>query len=291
METHVARDDYRQRINRVLACLEHNLDALPSLDHLAGLAHYSPYHFHRMFTGMVGESLAAYARRLRLERAAMFMARTARPVTDIALSSGYDSHEAFTRAFRGHFGVSPRAYREAARRGLPLPQCPVPPPKPQGDMPMDVKIVFFPVTTVAYVRHVGPYAQCHAAWEALCGWAGPKGLLGPGVRVIGVCHDDPEVTPPEKIRYDACITVPEGVTAEGPAGVMDIGGGDYAMALHAGPYSGLHASYAALCGVELPRLSREPAYAPSFEIYLNDPATTPPEDLRTEIYIPLLPKA
>ncbi len=291
METHVARDDYRQRINRVLACLEHNLDALPSLDHLAGLAHYSPHHFHRMFTGMVGESLAAYARRLRLERAAMWLSRTARPVTDIALDSGYDSHQAFTRAFKAHFGVSPRACREAARLGLPLPKRPVPPPKPQGDIAMDATIVFFPVTKVAYVRHVGPYDQCHAAWETLCAWAGPKGLLGPQTRAMGVSHDDPEVTPPEKIRYDACITVPEGVTAEGPVGVMDIGGGDYAMARHEGPYSGLHACYAALCGVELPKLGREPAYAPSIEIYLNDPATTPPKDLRTEIYIPLLPKA
>jgi AraC family transcriptional regulator len=291
METRVARDDYRQRINRVLACMEGNLDALPSLDHLAGLAHYSPHHFHRVFTGMVGESLAAYARRLRLERAAMLLARTARPVTDIALGSAYDSHEAFTRAFKAHFDVSPSAYREAARRGLPLPKCPVPPPTPQGDIAMDAKIVFFPVTKVAYVRHVGPYAGCHAAWETLCGWAGPKGLLGPQTRVIGVCHDDPEVTPPEKIRYDACLAVGEGVTAEGPVGVMDIGGGDYAMALHEGPYSGLHQSYATLCGVELPKLSREPGYAPSFEIYVNDPATTPPKDLRTEIYIPLLPKA
>jgi AraC family transcriptional regulator len=291
METHVTHDGYRQRLNKALACVEANLDALPSLEHLAGLAHYSPYHFHRVFTGMVGESLAAYARRLRLERAAMWLSRTARPVTDIALSSGYDSHQAFTRAFRGHFGVSPSSCRQAARLGLPLPRRPAPPPKPQGDIAMDAKIVFFPPTRVAYVRHVGPYDRCHAAWETLCGWAGPKGLLGPGVRVIGVSHDDPEVTPPEKIRYDACITVSGDVAAEGPVGIMDIGGGDYAMALHAGPYSGLHASYAELCGVELPKLGREPGFAPSLEIYVNDPAVTPPKDLRTEIYIPLNPAA
>ncbi len=281
---------YRRRINRVLSFLERNLDDPPSLDYLAGLARYSPHHFHRVFTGMVGESLAAYVRRLRLERAAMFLARTGRPVTDIALDSGYDSHEAFTRAFRGHFGASPSAYRETARRGLPLPKSPVAPPKPQGDTTMEAKIMPFPKTRVAYVRHVGPYAQCEAAWTTLCAFAGPKGLLGPQTRFIGVCHDDPEVTPPEKIRYDACITVSDDVAAEGEVGLMDIGGGEYVTALHEGPYSGLHASYAELCGVALPKLGREPGYAPSLEIYLDDPATTPPEDLRTEIYIPLLPK-
>jgi AraC family transcriptional regulator len=290
METHVTHDAYRQRLRRALACVEANLDDPPPLEELARLAHYSPHHFHRVFTGMAGESLAAYARRLRLERAAMWLSRTPRPVTDIALGSGYDSHQAFTRAFTGHFGVSPSAYRTAARQGLPLPQRPAPPPNTQGDIAMDATIVFFPPTRVAYVRHVGPYATCHAAWSALCGWAGPKGLLGPQVRVIGISHDDPEVTPPEKIRYDACITVSDDVAAEGPVGVMDIGGGDYAMALHAGPYSGLHQSYAELCGVALPKLGREPGYAPSLEIYLNDPAVTPPQDLRTEIYIPLLPK-
>lgn len=290
MERHVTNDGCRQRLNRVLACLETNLDDPPSLERLADVAHYSPYHFHRMFTGMVGESLAAYVRRLRLERAAMWLARTSRPVTDIALGSGYDSHEAFTRAFKAHFGISPSAYRRTARRGDPLPPVCAPSPKRQGDTAMDAKIVCFPVTRVAYVRHVGPYAQCHEAWERLCAWAGPKGLLGPHTRVIGVCHDDPEVTPPEKIRYDACVTVPENVTAEGPAGIMDLGGGDYAMILHQGPYSELHAAYARLCGVELPKLAREPAYAPSFEIYMNDPATTAPQDLRTEIYVPLLPR-
>ncbi len=282
---------YRRRMGRVLSFLERNLDAPPSLDYLAGLARYSPHHFHRVFTGMVGESLAAYVRRLRLERAAMFLARTGRPVTDIALDSGYDSHEAFTRAFKGHFGASPSAYRETARQGLPLPKSPVAPPKPQGAKNMDAKIMLFPKTRVAYVRHVGPYAQCEAAWNALCAFAGPKGLLGPRTRCIGVCHDDPEVTPPEKIRYDACITVGPEVTAEGEVGIMDIGGGECAMALHEGPYSGLHASYAELCGAVLPKLGREPGYAPSFEIYLNDPSTTAPKDLRTEIYIPLLPKA
>ncbi len=210
---------------------------------------------------MVGESLAAYVRRLRLERAAMFLARTGRPVTDIALDSGYDSHEAFTRAFRGHFGASPSAYRETARRGLPLPKSPVAPPKPQGDTTMEAKIMPFPKTRVAYVRHVGPYAQCEAAWTTLCAFAGPKGLLGPQTRFIGVCHDDPEVTPPEKIRYDACITVSDDVAAEGEVGLMDIGGGEYVTALHEGPYSGLHASYAELCGVALPKLGREPGYA------------------------------
>ena len=63
--------NYQQRINLVLRHIEQNLDTRPDLDELARIACFSPYHFHRIFSAMVGESVAAYVRRLLLERAAM----------------------------------------------------------------------------------------------------------------------------------------------------------------------------------------------------------------------------
>lgn len=102
-------------------------------------------------------------------------------------------------------------------------------------------------------------------------------------------HDDPQITAPEKIRYDACVTVGHDVRAEGEVGVQDVAGGEYAVTVHRGPYEKLHETYARLCGEWLPGSGREPAALPCYEVYLNDPKTTRPEELLTQIHMPLEP--
>src|SRR5688572_6606593 len=106
--------DYQQRMARVIEHIDANLDALLPIESLARIASFSPYHFHRIFRGMVGETVKGYVKRLRLERAAFALTHTERPVTFVALEAGYDAAEAFTRAFRAQFGVSPQAYRHRA---------------------------------------------------------------------------------------------------------------------------------------------------------------------------------
>jgi AraC family transcriptional regulator len=286
-------ESYQERLNRVLVLLESRLDEPAPLEDLARAAHLSPYHFHRVFTGMVGEPVAAYRRRLRLQRAAQQLALGGRPVTDIALAAGYESHEAFTRAFKAAFGETPSAYRTRAASGdrfLAGALRPVFPINPRRS-DMEAEIVRLPARRVAFVRHVGPYAGCGAAWEKLCAWAGPKGLLGPQTQFIGVCHDDPETTPPDKVRYDACVTLARDVAPEGAVGVQELAGGDYAQTVHHGPYENLSAAYNDLCGQWIPAQGREMRHAPSQEVYLNTPDTTPPPDLRTLVLVPLEPAA
>lgn len=311
-----AGNSYRQRILRVLLYMEENIgrqDVPPasgrngdrpgaqadplSLETLAAVAHLSPFHFHRVFTGMVGESVKAYLRRLRLERASTMLAFTDHAILDVALEAGYESQEAFTRAFRARFGASPAQYRRSGCRLAPenpyIKEIFMPANtrfNPQA-LGLDVEIKHLPAQRVAAVRHVGPYSQCDSAWSTLCGWAAPKGLLGPGVLFLGICHDDPTVTDPDKIRYDACIAVSDTDTVEGPASALTLRGGDYVVAVHKGPYENLYKSYAAICGQWIPLSGREMAMEPSIEVYLTDPKTTPPGELRTEIRIPLVPAA
>ncbi len=116
---------------------------------------------------------------------------------------------------------------------------------------------------------------------------GAAGLLGGGAQFIGLSHDDPDVTPVAKIRYDACVPVDDGFRAEGEIGVQTIAGGAYAVTTHHGPYSDLKDTYAALCGQWLPRSGWRFRDTPCFEIYLNDPEGTEPEELLTDIYLPL----
>jgi AraC family transcriptional regulator len=240
--------------------LQGRLDEAISLEDLAGIAHFSPYHFHRIFRGMVGESVMEHVRRLRLERAAHRLKFTDQPVTNIAFDAGYETHEAFTRAFRARFDDSPSGYRDKHRT------------------------ISFPVASSGvYYSADGSVGD----FTPLMAWAFPKGLFRPGMMLIGLAHDDPEVTEGGRIRYDACITVPADVQPAGEVGVQEITGGDYAITTHRGPYETLGQTYLRLCGAWLPASGRELRSAPAFEAYLNNPQVTPPEALLTDIYLPL----
>ncbi|MCM0756110.1 AraC family transcriptional regulator [Desulfovibrio aminophilus] len=292
------RESYHQRVLRVLVHIQEHLGEPLELVDLAALAHVSPSHFHRIFKGMLGETLMDHVRRIRLERACHHLTRHMASVTNSALDAGYESPEAFSRAFRRAFGSSPSECRRTRR----APQFPTAPsgvryhpgglPRgftfiPKGEILMDVRIETLPERRVAGVRHTGPYKDCEPAWNTLCAWAGPRGLLTPATLFIGICYDDPQATAPEAIRYDAAIPVGPEVQSEGAITVQTIPGGDYAVAIHRGPYENLEKTYAALMGRWLPQSGRMLREAPGFEIYRSDPKTTAPEDLITEIYMPL----
>jgi len=152
---------------------------------------------------------------------------------------------------------------------------------------MNVQIMTIKPMRVAFMRHVGPYAEVGATWDRLLPWLGKEGLLGGDTQCIGICHDDPEVTPPDRIRYDACVTVDERFAPAGDIGIQTIPGGEYAVVTHFGSYSKLGETYANLLGIWLPRSGWTLRFTPCFEVYLNDPGSTEPEDLLTDIYAPL----
>lgn len=141
---------------------------------------------------------------------------------------------------------------------------------------------------VAFVRHVGPYRGCGEAWEKLCGFAAGQGWFSPEILAIGISHDDPGVTEPDKLRYDACLSVDDQFTPAGEIGVQEIPGGEYAVVTHRGPYENLEETYRRVYREWVPASGRELRDAPCFEIYRNNPTTTPAEQLVTEIYIPLV---
>jgi AraC family transcriptional regulator len=280
------RATYEERILRVQSYLNERLDEEMRLDDLAGVACLSPFHFHRIFRGMTGETVASYVRRLRMQRAASQLKMSGRPVTDIAFGAGYDSLEGFSRAFHEHYGSAPSAWRETQ------------PPRSQDATPHEVRVVHRPVTVAICLRHVGPYGDIGPVFGRLFEWAGRQGLLASPFDTVGMPHDDPDVTPPDKIRCDAAIllgTQPRGPTglAGGPAGGdvrwMTLPARDYAVVRHTGPYERLSDAYAWLCGVWLPRSGREAASLPPIEFYRNHPPQTPLGQLITDIHLPLEP--
>ena len=111
-------NSYKTRILRSLVYVQTHLDETISLEDMAAVACFSPCHFHRIFRGMVGESVAEHIRRLRLERAAQLLRRTDKPVIEIALAAGYETHESFTRAFGAAFGQAPSSFRASHQAAI-----------------------------------------------------------------------------------------------------------------------------------------------------------------------------
>jgi len=284
--------DYRQRIVRTLVFIQEHLDGELEPGQLARVAAFSQFHFARIFRGLVGETLMEHIRRLRLERAARNLKQRDEPITQLAFEAGFETHESFTRAFSAMFGVPPSSYRAAhkpapeAASGTHIDDVAGYHPPDYGDFPPP-EIKELPPTRVVFLRHVGPYSQVGATWGRLMAWAGMRGLLGPGMKLFGIVHDDPDVTPEDKIRYDAAVSVNRPVSPEGEIGVMELAGGRYAVATHRGPYSEAGKAYQRLYGAWLPQSGYELRDAPAFEQYLNSPQDTKPEDLLTLICIPI----
>lgn len=280
------KSSYQERILKVLLYIQNNLYEPLSLEELAEIACFSPFHFHRIFRGMVGETLAEHIRRLRLERSAQLLVQrqVQRSITDLAFDAGYETVESFTRAFKARFGVAPSEYKKISGQKT---ISNIPDLDRKGELSMDVQIKQLPPRKVVFVRHIGPYSECGKAWEKVCMWAGPRGLLQPGVEFIGLCHDDPEITPAENIRYDACITTRADVQPEGEIGIQTLDGGLYAMATHNGSYNKLCETYAAICGQWAPQNGYEIRSLPSMEIYVNSPEDAPEDDLITDVYVPI----
>ena len=105
-------EDHTACIEEVMRYIRHHIDKPLDRETLADVAGFSVPHFHRVFTAHVGESAISYVRRIRLERAGRKLRMGAVDITEVALAAGYDSHAAFSKAFRQYFGLSPSEFRQ-----------------------------------------------------------------------------------------------------------------------------------------------------------------------------------
>lgn len=294
------RSYYADLVHEAIEFIAHHLDVALDLPTLAAGSGLSPFHFHRVFHGMVGETPLELVRRLRMERAASRLATTDIGVTQIAFEAGYETHEAFSRAFKSFYGASPSEHRRhraraqiaatsgihySADKGVPIPRFTT---MDTGGKHMQVDIRDLPERRLATVRHLGAYNQIYTAFGRLGAVAGPAGLFRePGAAMVALYHDDPETTPPDQLRSDAGLVV--GHTAAIPTGLVEqrLPAGRYACTVHVGPYERLGDVWLRFLGEWLPASGHRLGSGPSFELYLNDPTTTPKSELRTELCAPL----
>ena len=149
---------------------------------------------------------------------------------------------------------------------------------------MDVQIVNQPDIRIAGIRHIGPYQEIGREFGRLGGLL--KGPPPAGSQMLALFHDDPAVTPPDKLRSDAALTLPGKTPSASGLIEQHVPAGRYAKTIHKGGYEGLPAAWAALKNDWLPKSGHKMGH-PSYEIYLNNPMTTEKSELLTEIYLRL----
>jgi AraC family transcriptional regulator len=278
-------NDYKERILRVLRHIQEHLDEALDLEKLARVACFSSYHFHRIFAAMTGETIADHVRRLRLERAAMALRSETKDVIQVALDAGYEAHEAFTRAFKAAYGISPAEFRRATdpiailaapsgvhfRLGVPVNTF-----NTNHITTKVMKVITKKIkpVRVAYLRHVGPYENTKQTWYDLMARLSAEKQIRKRSVFIGMGHDDPSVTPAAELRYDACITVDEEYEPKKPVELQTIVGGDYAVAKNC-PVGKIKDAFQHLYGKWLARSSRELRPAPSFMVFVPGTRSRP----------------
>lgn len=314
------RGAYAARINRVLDHVDAHLSEPLRLHELAEVACLSPYHFHRVFAAMTGETLSRLIQRLRVEKAAtQLRAIPAKPVTDIALDCGFSGSSAFARAFREAFGVTPGEWRRdrskmcMAVRNTGAADGKILQSPPSSSWHIDaasghlawrttmndttrttIEVKELPTRHVAYLRHTGPYQGKPEVFGdlfgRLCTWAGARGLLGkPGTELLAIYHDDPDVTEASKLRVSACLPVDEQQTVDGEVGKMVVAGGKYAVGrFELGPDE-YQSAWTLVYGEWLPASGFVPDDRPCFESYPLDQKPATEGKHVVQIHVPVRP--
>ncbi len=279
-------DDYFARVCSAVEFADGHIGEDLSLARLAEVACFSPRHFHRIFTSLLGETPDDCVRRLRLQKAAALVLRRDPPsMTEIALECGFSTPALFSRNFSRHFGASPTEWRDGMKRQEKVRhrQMPVAPGKDpstsfrylvgEDEEEVEVDILRLAPFTVYCVPYLQGYNEgVGVAFARLARWARPRGLLSEGSRFVTIPFDNPTTTPPQRCRnYAGAIPAAgQGKGEEAGRGVvrtMAMSGGAYFKATSKGPDSKLHPLYRLLYEIAIPELGYAPVGGKGFIEY------------------------
>lgn len=281
MKTRRAEQNYRERVARVVAFIVAHPMAAHRLEDLAGIAHFSPYHFHRVYSSIAGETVAATVRRVRLALATRLLEEGRQSITQVALAVGYDSPQAFTRAFGQFIGQSPRSFQQHLHRTLV--NVGTRPTEDDTHESPAVQIIERPAQRVHTLRHHGPLATIPHTQRRLHLHPDADGVS----EWLGASYGDPNDTT-SGFRYYAAAVFPQpGPAADAAIEVLDIPAGRYARHRLVGPYARINAAVTALHARWLPASGYEPDDRPTLEHYLNSPHNASQAQLLTDLLIPI----
>jgi AraC family transcriptional regulator len=255
----------------VLAHIQTHLGDDLSLGALSARANMSPWHFQRTFRSEIGETPRMHVERVRLERSALQLVLRETPVVDVAIELGFQSHEVFTRAFRRRFGTSPTKWRVE----WPGHRAVVARSEPGMEQHLgaralsSTKIRDLRAVRVAFIRHTGPYDDVDITmWKELLAWGERRGITGGAL--LGVAHDAPSFVDARRLRFDACLVVPDYAPAPRAGSriaLADLRGGPHGLTTYVGPSSQLKDAYSAIMQRLLARNDLSVIGLPAIERY------------------------
>lgn len=273
-----------RRMEQVLDFVDANLAGDLGLDCLAGRAAISPFHFHRLFHAWTGETVKAFVRRRRLETAAgrLRHCRDER-VTEVSLACGFASSEAFARAFREHFGMTPTQWRAGGWVSwrVSANDCWA------DTSPFRIDVKRQEAIDVAYLRERGDYAQAaRPLWTRLLAWA--EALDVTGQPLLGMGLDDPTITAPGRCRLDACVQLPPGWSDPGLRPLRrTLPAGCHAVLHYSGPARHIARGWDALLNGWLPQSPYTLGEGPFVERYERTRSLPTDDTVECELRMPL----
>jgi AraC family transcriptional regulator len=265
---------YHDRIARVIAAILADPAAEHSVARLAAIAAMSPFHFHRIYRAMTGEGVAETVRRVRLARAARALGETEEAVINVALDAGYDSAQAFARAFRQFSGHSPSAFQNSWKT---LADTDEPDPR--------VTLIELPSARALCLRHDGPLESLPQTYRRLVSQLSPALTLNMLSDRIGHSLGDPEGG--DNFHYYAGILIGEGITDIPGLTTRHLPGGRYAAYRLVGSYGLITPAYRALFGTWLPRSGFELDDRPVLEFYRSPWSWGDRANCVTDLMIPI----
>lgn len=303
------KEEYINRVNRVIDYIDENIDQDLTLAALSRVANFSEYHFHRIFKSITREPLNRYIQRVRIEKAAaQLIFNPRKKITDIAFDSGFSSSQFFSRVFKQYFDISASEWRYIKstedQEIKPLKKIIMADkviystshynyqktPHPPGLL-QPVKVMDLPDMRAAYVRQIGVYSEYSELFSMmltkLSGWGRSQGLYDSGTRIIAVFRDHPVITDKNNLKMTLCITIPGKVNTTGEIGTCKIQGGKYAVGRFELSEYELESAWKFMYCEWLPKSGYQQGDSHPVEFFLSHPDKHPFKKFIVDICIPV----
>lgn len=292
--TFETRQDHHLRVQRVMIQIDQHLDRPWDLNALAEVACLSPYHFHRVFQHCTGESPHQHLYRRRMEHAARRLNASSARITDIAFDVGYDSPNAFCKAFRNWWGRPPRRFRQrpvsmdgfaSVGMGISRTRTSLPVWRP--------RFATLPIRPLVYIQKRGLkggsfFQVGQAAALELRGLLAELGMLAHVQAWLSTFPRRPRGITDPRLVIQVGVVLDRPLAAIPPMQTRRFGGGRWAIFCHRGPYHFLFQSWNRAYFGALPALGLLPRDADPFELYVDAHVDRAEQDLRTLIHIPII---
>ncbi|MCG1035631.1 AraC family transcriptional regulator [Polaribacter sargassicola] len=293
------------RLNTAIEFIENNLSEKLSLEIIAEKAHFSPFHFHRLFKIVVNETVHNFINRKRIEKSAAYLLyQKEKNITEIAETVGYSNLSAFSKSFKKFYGISPNKFKEDSpekyskicktesnigKVSVTFQQyiCNINNAINWLSMKTSPEIKKTPRLDLATISYKGKMEGIGSAYNRLVKWATPKGLINEQTNMVTIYHDSPKITDPNNLRMSACLVLKEPIELDGEVNLKILSPTKCIVSrLEITPFQFQQAwesSFAFMIENGYKKSEIDP-----FEIYYNNAAEHPENKFIVDLCIPIL---